>query len=236
MLIRFREGDECKTAFSTSAGHYEYSVMPFGLANSPSVIQAFINDVFRDMLERWVIVYMDDFLIYSNFLGEHIQHVRAVLQCLIQYQLYANIKKFEFHQTSTTFLGYVISQEGVATDDNKVRAVVEWPQPHTVKELQCFLGFANFYQRFFKDFSSIAVPLTAMTKLSTSRLTWSPAALQAFHDIKTRFTTARILHHPDPTLPFVVEVDASSTGVGPSSLSARGPQLKCFLVHTSLGN
>ncbi len=111
-LVRIREGDEWKTAFSTTSGHYEYLVMPFGLANSPSVFQSFMNDVFRDMLDRWVIVYIDNILIYSNTLEEHIRHVRLVLKRLMQYQLYAKAEKCEFDQTCTSFLGYVISQEG----------------------------------------------------------------------------------------------------------------------------
>ncbi len=98
-----QRGDEWNTAFSTTSGHYEYRVMPFGLVNSPSVFQAFINDVFRDMLNRWVIVYMDDILIYSDSLETHISHVRAVLQRIISHQLYAKAEKCEFHQTSTMF-------------------------------------------------------------------------------------------------------------------------------------
>ncbi len=168
-LIRIREGDEWKTAFSTTSGHYEYRVMPFGLANSPSVFQSFMNDIFRDMLDRWVIVYIDDILIYSNTREEHIHHVRSVLKRLMQYQLYAKAEKCEFHQTSISFLGYIISQEGVAMDERKVEAVLKWPKPQTVKELQRFLGFANFYRRFIRDFSKIAAPLTAMTKRHSAR-------------------------------------------------------------------
>ncbi len=100
------------------------------------MFQSFIHDVFRDMLNRWVIVYIDDILIYSNSLEEHTQHVRSVLERLIQYQLYAKAEKCEFDHTSTSFLGYIISHEGVATDESKVRAVLKWPQPRTVKELQ----------------------------------------------------------------------------------------------------
>lgn len=110
--------------------------MPFGLSNCPSVFQSFINDVFRDMLDRWVIVYIDNILIYSNSLQEQIQHVQSVLSRLIQYQLYAKAEKCEFHQTSISFLGYIIGQEGVAMDESKVRVALEWPQPRTVKELQ----------------------------------------------------------------------------------------------------
>lgn len=147
--------------------------MPFCLANSPSVFQSLVNDIFRDILDRWVVVYIDDILIYSNSVHEHIRHVRSVLQRLIQYQLYAKAEKCEFHQTKTAFLGYVISQEGVAMDDQKVRAVVDWPQPCTVKELQHFLCFANFYRRFIKNLSTVAAPLTSMTRRNASVLTWS---------------------------------------------------------------
>ncbi|KAL0185666.1 hypothetical protein M9458_017336, partial [Cirrhinus mrigala] len=217
-LIRIRAGDEWKTAFSTTSGHYEYRVMPFGLANSPSYFQAFINEVFRDMLNRWVIVYIDDILIYSNSLSEHICHVRAVLQRLITHQLYAKEEKCEFHQDKVSFLGYIISADGVAMDERKVSAVLRWPRPNTLKELQRFLGFANFYRRFIRHFSSVAAPLTTMVRRGTSRLAWSQPALQAFDDLRRRFSTAPILHHPDPDRPFIVEVDASSTGGEPAKM------------------
>ncbi|KAI2659483.1 Transposon Tf2-9 polyprotein [Labeo rohita] len=227
-LIRIRKGDEWKTAFSTTSGHYEYRVMPFGLSNSPSIFQSFMNDVFRDMLDKGVIVYIDDILIYSNSMSEHIQHVRKVLQRLIQYQLYAKLEKCEFHRTSTSFLGYIISPEGVAMDEKKVEAVLKWPQPRTLKELQRFLGFANFYRRFIRNFSSVAAPLTSMTKRQTTRLTWSQEALQAFDELRVRFTSAPILRHPDPNKPFIVEVDASSTGVGAILSQRHGDPAKTF--------
>ncbi|KAL0195693.1 hypothetical protein M9458_009265, partial [Cirrhinus mrigala] len=182
-LIRIREGDEWKTAFSTATGHYEYLVMPFGLANSPSFFQAFVNEVFRDMLHRWVIVYIDDILIYSSSYSKHIQHVRAVLQRLIQHQLYAKEEKCEFHQEKIAFLGYIISPEGIAMDDSKK---------------------------------------------GNSRLSWSSPALQAFTDLRQRFTTAPILHHPDPNKPFLVEVDASSSGVGAVLSQRQGQPPKTY--------
>ncbi len=227
-LIRIREGDEWKTAFSTSTGHYEYCIMPFGLANSPSVFQSFMNDIFRDMLDRRVLVYIDDILVFSDSFDEHIQHVRAVLRRLMQHQLYIKAEKCEFHQTQVAFLGYVISQEGVTMDDNKVKAVVNWPQPRTLKELQRFLGFANFYRRFIRNFSSVAAPLTSLTKRSTSQLSWSTEAKQAFQELKDRFTSAPILHHPDPSHPFIIEVDASSTGIGAILSQRQGSPTKMF--------
>ncbi|KAL0185720.1 hypothetical protein M9458_017390, partial [Cirrhinus mrigala] len=227
-LIRIRAGDEWKTAFSTTSGHYEYRVMPFGLANSPSCFQAFVNDVFRDMLNRWVIVYIDDILIYSNSYSEHVQHVRCVLQRLISHQLFVKEEKCDFHKDKISFLGYIISSEGVAMEEKKVDAVLNWPRPNTLRELQRFLGFANFYRRFIRNFSTVAAPLSAMVKKGTTRLTWSQAALQAFDDLRRRFSTAPILHHPDPERPFVVEVDASSTGVGAVLSQRQGDPPKLY--------
>ncbi len=227
-LIRIREGDEWKTAFSTTSGHYEYLVMPFGLSNSPSVFQAFINEVFRDMLNRWVIVYIDDILIYSDSYEDHVQHVRMVLQRLIANQLYAKTEKCEFHQSTVSFLGYVISSGGVAMDKRKVRALVNWPRPHSVKELQRFLGFANFYRRFIRNFSTVAAPLTSMSKKGPQRLVWTPRATSAFQELRKRFTTAPILRHPDPELEFIVEVDASSTGIGAVLSQRQGDPLKTY--------
>ncbi|KAL0187602.1 hypothetical protein M9458_014701, partial [Cirrhinus mrigala] len=227
-LIRIREGDEWKTAFSTTTGHYEYSVMPFGLVNSPSIFQAFINDTFRDMLNRWVIIYIDDILIFSDTMDQHVQHVRAVLQRLIDNQLYAKMEKCEFHQTVTSFLGCIISAEGVAMDERKVNAVLEWPQPTTVKELQRFLGFANFYRHFIRNFSTVAAPLTTMLRKGRQHLSWSPTATEAFRKLKARFTSAPILRHPDPELEFTVEVDASNTGIGAILSQRHGNPPKLF--------
>ncbi len=227
-LIRIKESDEWKTAFSTTTGHYEYRVMPFGLVNSPSVVQSFINDVFRDILDHYVIVYIDDILIYSETLQEHIQHVRSILQRLINYQLYAKLEKCEFHTTSVTFLGYIISQEGVAMDESKVHAVLNWPLPSNIKELQRFLEFANFYHRFIRGFSSIAAPLTNMTKKGLRHLQWTAEAHKAFDQLKHQFTTAPILHHPDPNSPFVVEVDASNIRIGAILSQRQGDPAKLY--------
>ncbi|KAK3560480.1 hypothetical protein QTP86_009608 [Hemibagrus guttatus] len=161
-LVRIRERDEWKTAFHTTHGHYEYLVMPFGLTNAPAVFQSLINEVFQDILGKWVIAYIDDILVYSTSLEKHIRHVRAVLSRLQQNHLYVKPEKCEFHRTTITFLGYVISRQGVEMDLTKVHVVTEWPNPTTVKELQRFLGFANFYRRFIRNYSSVAGQLTSL--------------------------------------------------------------------------
>uniref|UniRef100_A0A3B3D6E4 Gypsy retrotransposon integrase-like protein 1 n=1 Tax=Oryzias melastigma TaxID=30732 RepID=A0A3B3D6E4_ORYME len=213
-LIRIRECDEWKTAFSTTTGYYEYLVIPFGLCNAPSVFQCFINDVFRDMLNKFVIVYIDDILVFSDSFAEHVSHVRQVLKRLIAHQLCAKREKCEFNRTSMSFLGYIISEEGVAMDQSKVEAVLHWPQPTTVRELQRFLGFANFYRRFIRGFSSIVAPLTSLLRGAPQRLSWVPETTQAFEDLKARFAQAPVHHHPDPKSQLIVEVGASGTGIG----------------------
>ncbi|KAL0183501.1 hypothetical protein M9458_019197 [Cirrhinus mrigala] len=205
-LVCVREGDEWKTAFVTPTGHYEYRVMPYGLSISPSVFQTFMNEVFREFLHRFVIVYFDDILIYSRNLAEHRQHIQQVLQKLRQQR--------EFHLPSVQFLGYVISAEGVQMDQGKVTAIQNWPQPTTIKELQRFLGFSNFYHRFIQNYSSITAPLTSLLKGKPRTITWNPATHEAFQQLKKIFSTAPLLRHPDPQRPFTVEVDASTTGVG----------------------
>ncbi|KAK3506210.1 hypothetical protein QTP70_002182 [Hemibagrus guttatus] len=213
-LVRIREGDEWKTAFHTTSGHYEYCVMPFGLTNAPAVFQALINGVFQDLLGKGVIAYIDDILVYSSSMEEHVRMVREVLGRLQQHHLYAKLEKCEFHRSTVTFLGYVISRHGVEMDVVKVQAVTEWPAPTSVRELQRFLGFANFYWRFIRNYSSVAGPLTSLLRGKPKKLTWTDPARSAFQQLKNCFTTAPILRHPDPDLPFVVEVDASSSGLG----------------------
>ncbi|KAL0187931.1 hypothetical protein M9458_015030 [Cirrhinus mrigala] len=212
-LVRIRKGDEWKTAFNTPRGHFEYQVMPFGLSNAPAVFQAFVNDVLRDMVDQFIYVYLDDILIFSSPLQEHVQHVRRVLQRLLENGLFVKAEKCVFHAQSVLFLGYIISSEGVRMDPDKVKAVVDWPTPDSRKALQRFLGFANFYRRFIRNFSQLASPLTALTSAKTT-FRWSSAADSAFANLKSRFVSAPILVAPDPTRQFVVEVDASEVGVG----------------------
>ncbi|KAK3511603.1 hypothetical protein QTP70_011262 [Hemibagrus guttatus] len=227
-LIRIKEGDEWKTAFLTTRGHYEYRVMPYGLANAPAVFQSFINEIFRDIMNKYVVAYIDDILIYSKSEEEHQSHVRTVLTRLLENQLYVKAEKCEFHVQRTSFLGYNVSYQGVEMDNSKIKAVTEWPRPTTVKELQRFLGFANFYRRFIRNYSITAAPLTSLLKGKPSRLKWTENATQAFTNLKNSFTTAPILKHPDPNLPFVVEVDASDSGIGAVLSQRHGEPGKLF--------
>ncbi|KAI2646432.1 Transposon Tf2-6 polyprotein [Labeo rohita] len=151
---------------------------------------------------------------HYGYRAKHHQHVQQVLQKLCEHSLYLKLEKCEFHQPSVQFLGYNISAEGVQMDQGKVNAIQEWPQPSSVKELQCFLGFSNFYRRFIKGYSSITAPLTSLLRVKPKHLTWNPAANGAFQWLKTIFSTTPLLHHPDPERPFTVEVDASTLSPG----------------------
>lgn len=212
-LVRIRDGDEWKTAFNTTSGHYEYLVMPFGLTNAPAVFQSLVNDVLRDMLNQYVFVFLDDILIFSKSLTEHVVHVRKVLKRLLENQLFVKAEKCEFHQETIAFLGYVVSPGTIQMDQRKVKAVLEWPTPTNRRDLQSFLGFANFYRRFVRNFSTVAAPLTALTSTAV-KFVWTTAAEEAFQELKGRFTSAPILIQPDPNRQFIVEVDASEVGVG----------------------
>ncbi|KAJ8350818.1 hypothetical protein SKAU_G00259480 [Synaphobranchus kaupii] len=212
-LVRIREGDEWKTAFNTPLGHYEYLVVPFGLTNAPAVFQSMVNDVLRDLLGRSVFVYIDDILIFSQSPQEHVRHVREVLQRLLENQLFVKAEKCSFHASTVPFLGFIIEEGSIRADPVKIKAVTEWPQPTSRKHLQQFLGFANFYRRFIRNYSSIAAPLTKLTSVALPYC-WNSDAQRAFELLKARFSSAPILLHPDTSRQFVVEVDASDTGVG----------------------
>ncbi|KAK3511620.1 hypothetical protein QTP70_012971 [Hemibagrus guttatus] len=200
-LIRIKKGDEWKTAFHTTRGHYEYRVMLYGLTNAPAVFQLFINEIFRDVLHQYLIAYIGDLLIYSSTYEDHVTHVRTVLTCVLSHQLYVKAEKCAFHQDSITFLGYVIWKEGVEMDTGKEKAIPEWPEPTTVKELQRFLGFANIYRRFIKNYSGIVSPLMSLLKGKPWHLRWTVQARSVLSQLKNSFTSAQGLKHPDPSLP-----------------------------------
>src|SRR5436305_2846269 len=161
--IAIKPKDRHKTAFRTRYGHYEFNVMPFGLTNAPATFQTLMNDIFRDLLDVCVIVYLDDILVYSKNKEEHEQHLRQVLQRLKNNQLYAKLSKCTFFTNSIEYLEHIVDEEGLRPNPRLVQALKDSSQPKTLKELQSFLGLANYYRKFIANFSHIALPLTNAT-------------------------------------------------------------------------
>lgn len=211
--VRVAECDVEKTAFRTRYGHFEFLVMPFGLTNAPATFMAMTNGIFHDYLDKFVIVFLDDILIYSKTLEEHEQHLRQVLQRLRENQLYAKMSKCDFFKTSIQFLGHTITEHGIGPETSKITAIQEWPTPTNVKEVRSFVGLANYYRRFISKFAHVATPLTDLTKKDVP-FTWGPLQQEAFDTLKVKLTTAPLLTLPDPNLPFHLNVDASDYALG----------------------
>ena len=211
--LRVRDRDVPKTAFRTRYGHYEFLVMSFGLTNAPAAFMDLMNRVFREYLDSFVIVFIDDILIYSKTKEEHAQHLRLTLQVLRQHQLYAKFSKCEFWLRSVTFLGHVVSDQGVEVDPRKTEAVKKWTKPLTPTDIRSFLGLAGYYRRFVEGFSSIAAPLTALTK-KKSKYEWTETCEKSFQELKDRLTSAPVLTLPKSGENYTVYCDASTVSLG----------------------
>ena len=211
-LVCIAEGDEWKTAFQTRYGSFEWLVMPFGLTNAPAAFQRFMNDIFSDMLDVCVIIYLDDILIYSDNKELHRKHVREVLRRLRENNLYAGTNKCTFHTDTVEYLGYMLSPTGLTMDPAKVQIIQDWPEPRKVKDIQSFLGFANFYCRFIHEYSDIVVPLTQLT-WKDLKWNFSDACRDAFNKLKSAFSSAPVLTHWKPDILIIVETDASDYAI-----------------------
>ena len=211
--IRLRDADIQKTAFRTRYGQYEYLVTPFGLTGAPGCFQTLMNNIFRPHLDKFVLVYLDDILIYSKTREDHLKHLRTILQILKEHQLYGKLSKCKFLCHSLEYLGHIISEKGIQVNSKKIEAVQKWEAPRNVKQIQSFLGLCNYYRRFVKDFATIATPLSNLTRKDTP-FQWGPSQRNAFDELKRRLTEAPVLRYADPSLPYEVTSDASQTGVG----------------------
>ncbi|TYK21579.1 pol protein [Cucumis melo var. makuwa] len=211
--LRMRDSDIPKTAFRSRYGHYEFIVMSFSLTNASAVFMDLMNRVFKDFLDSFVIVFIDDILIYSKTEAEHEEHLHQDLEILRSNKLYAKFSKCEFWLKKVSFLGHVVSSEGVSVDPAKIEAVTNWPRPSTVSEIHSFLGLAGYYRRFVEDFSRITSPLTQLTRKGTP-FVWSPACESSFQELKQKLVTAPVLTVPHGSGSFVVYSDASKKGLG----------------------
>jgi hypothetical protein len=211
--LKIRESDIPKTTFVTRYGKYEFTVMSFGLTNAPTYFMNLMNKVFMEELDKFVIVFIDDILVYSKSVEEHEQHLRVVLGKLRAHKLYAKFSKCEFWLEKISFLGHILTAEGVAVDPEKVETVSNWRQPTNVSEIRSFLGLAGYYRRFIEGFSKIARPMTELLK-KEKKFNWTESCEKSFQELKRRLTTTPVLTLPDIQQDFVVYCDASRQGLG----------------------
>lgn len=211
--IHLAPGEEYKTAFHTHNGHYEFNVVSFGLTGGPSISQGEMNITLALVDRVCAVVFFDDTLVFSATLEEHVQHLKQVLQLLRQHQWRVKESKCAFAQHSISYLGFVVSGNGVSIDPAKVQAVLEWPVPQSIKELRGFLGLAGYYRKFVRNYGVISQPLTHLLCKNVP-FVWSTTTQTAFEVLKKALTSAPVLALPDFKVQFVVETDASDTGVG----------------------
>ncbi|CAA0823405.1 Uncharacterized mitochondrial protein AtMg00860, partial [Striga hermonthica] len=211
--LKIKESDIPKTAFRTRYGHYEFIVIPFGLSNAPAVFMDLMNRIFHPYLDQFVIVFIDDILIYSKSQKEHEEHLRVVLETLRREKLYAKFSKCESWLQRVAFLGHVITQAGIEVDPSKVAAVQNWSTPKSPSEVRSFLGLAGYYRRFIEGFSKIALPLSQLTRKSV-KFEWTDRCESCFQELKKRLTSAPVLTIPDPSRSFTIFSDASRQGLG----------------------
>ncbi|GKA42798.1 putative reverse transcriptase domain-containing protein, partial [Tanacetum coccineum] len=211
--LRVKEQDISKTAFRTRYGHYEFLVMPFGLTNAPAVFMDLMNRVFHEFLDKFVIVFIDDILVFSKSKEEHEEHLRTVLQILRQEKLYAKFSKCEFWLSKVAFLGHIVSAEGITMDPAKVEAITKWPRPTSVTEVRSFLGLAGYYRRFVEGFSRLALPLTKLMRKG-EKFVWNEEREKSFEELKQRLVSAPILTLPSGSGGFQIYSDASKKGLG----------------------
>src|SRR5882724_12023374 len=190
-------GYKWKTAFQTHYGSFEFLVMPMGLTNAPTMFQAFMNHIFQDITDIFIVIYLDDILIFSNSLEEHRVHVQCILECLCKYDLHSKPEKCLFHMQKIEFLGFMVTPTGISMDTAKTNTVSVWPTLTNLKAVQAFLGFTNFYCHFIVGFSDIIIHLIHLTRKDTPFI-WGPDHTKAFETLKTTFTQAPILAHFNP--------------------------------------
>ncbi|GBG62710.1 hypothetical protein CBR_g31727 [Chara braunii] len=237
--IRIAAADHPKTTFRSRFGHYEFTVMPFGLTNAPATFHRTMNDIFRDILEQYVLVYLDDIVVYSRTLEEHLRHLRDVLDRLCRHGFYAKLSKCHFVQHKVDFLGHYVFDQGLHMDDAKITAIAEWPAPTSAKQLRSFLGLTSYYSNFIQGYARYSYVLTSTLLWKNPPWGWTPLHEDAFRALKKAVTCALVLHLPDFD-PFILTTDASDFAIGsmlsqvfPSSPDSSHPRIPRFPPPTS---
>jgi hypothetical protein len=211
--IRVAKGDKEKTTCHTRYGSYEFLVMPCGLTSAFATFCTFMNDIFQEWLNDFV-VYIDNILIYSGSLEGHVEHLRKVFQRLRENKLYAKFEKCKFGVTEVDFLGHKITQKGLKMDDHKVKAILDWEPPKSIPALRSFLGLASYYCKFIKKFAKMAAPLTNLLKKYVETYEWDGACNEAFETLKGILVKAPLLKLPDFDKDFEIHSNASDFAIG----------------------
>ncbi|GKC68885.1 putative nucleotidyltransferase, ribonuclease H, partial [Tanacetum coccineum] len=211
--LRVKEQDVSKTAFRTRYGHYEFLVMPIGLTNALAVFMDLMNRVFHEYLDRFVIVFIDDILMYSKMKEEHEDHLRIVLKILRQKKLYAKFSKCDFWLGQVAFLGHIVSADGITMDPAKVKAITKWPRPTTITEVRSFLGLAEYYRRFVEGFSLLALSLTKLIRKG-EKFVWNEERKKSFKELKKILVYSLVHTLPSGTGGYQIYSDASKKGLG----------------------
>ncbi|GJU65478.1 reverse transcriptase domain-containing protein [Tanacetum coccineum] len=228
--LRVREEDIPKTAFRTRYGHFEFTVMPFGPTNAPTIFMDLLNRVYKPHLDKFVIVFIDDILIYSKSEEDHKVHLKTILDLLENEKLYAKFSKYEFWLKEVQFLGHVVNRDGIHVDPSKVEYVMNWKTPESSTKIRLFLGLAGYYRRFIENFSKIAKSLTLLIQKNKAYV-WGDKQDEAFQILKEKLCNAPVLALPDGPDDFVVYCDASKQGFG-YVLMQRGKVIAHYLYGT----
>ena len=223
--IRIHEVDVHKTAFRTRYGHFEFLVLPFGLTNAPATFMQLMQQIFHPYLDQFVVIYLDDILVYSKTKEDHKKHLKIVLQLLRENQLYAKLNKCEIFMKQVSFLGHLITQDGIYMEQEKIKSIIDWPIPKSVTEVRSFLGLAGFYRKFIKNYSQMTSIINDLLQKNVP-FVWTSKHTEAFETIKQAVVSAPVLKTPDSSLPFVVTVDASGYAVGASLSQDQGKGLQ----------
>ena len=225
--IRIPDSDVHKTAFNSPIGHFQWRVLTFGLTNAPATFQAEMNKIFSKQLNKFVLVYLDDILIYSKTLDEHLKHMRIALQVLREAKLFAKLSKCEFCLPEVAFLGHLVGRDGIKVDPKKIKAVMDYPRPRTVTEVRAFLGLCNYFRKFVRGYSHVAHPLIDLTTKDKTLSTWSAVHDSSFAQLKKALTEAPVLQIADFSKPFTIVSDASIIGTGAVLLQDNMPIAYC---------
>ncbi|XP_070007294.1 uncharacterized mitochondrial protein AtMg00860-like [Nicotiana sylvestris] len=211
--VRIVEGDEHKTTYVIRYGSYDFLVILFDLTNALATFCTLMNQVFREYIDKFMVVYLDDIVVYSHTLEEHLEHLRKVLDRLREHELYAKLSKCSFAQKKIYFLGHVIEEGRIKMDQQKIQAIIDCPPPKDIHSLRAFLGLCNFYQRFVKNYYLIAMSLTKLLKKVTPWY-WGPRRAEAFNTLKAAMSSSPVFALPNLAKPFEVQIDAFDYALG----------------------